>query len=358
MTTKQDAPPFVVFSLPRSRSAWLSRFLSYRDWACGHDQLRYARTLDDVKAWLSMPNYGTCETGGAPFWRLLMKYAPDVRVVTVRRPIEEVIESLRKTGTDLDSQQVTKILTSLDRNLDQIEGRMPNVHSVRFADLADELPCAQVFEYCLPYGHDQDWWRNAAGVNVQVNFPALMRYAKANLPAMIKLASQARQTMLTDLAMEPVDMAGVTIRQESIGDMIRDCPDLFRRHCLAVGEQPENWMNKNIPTMRKLDEMGLLQIMIGRSNGKPFGYLMTMVCPSLEEEGRLSAHNALFYAAPEMPGLGLKLQRAALASLKEKGASEAFMRAGIRGDGDRMDVLYRRLGAHDFGRVYRVELAA
>jgi hypothetical protein len=350
--------PFVVLSLPRSRSAWLSRFLTYRDWACGHDQLRYARTLDDVKTWLSMENYGTCETAGAPFWRLLLKYAPDVRVVTVRRPVSEVVESVLKAGSDFERNNSERVLRHLDKKLDQIEARMPNVRSVKFADMDDEIVCAELFEYCLPYGHDHDWWSHAAGVNVQVNFAAVMRYAKANLPAMIKLASQARQTMLTDLATKPVDMHGVTIRQECIDDLIRDCEGLFRRHCLAVGEQPENWMNKNIPVMRKLYELGLLQIMIGRSNGKPFGYLMTMVCPSLEEQGRLSAHNALFYAAPEMPGLGLKLQRAALGALKEKGAGEAFMRAGIRGDGDRMDVLYRRLGAHDFGRVYRVELAA
>ncbi len=28
--------PFVVFGLPRSRTAWLSRFLTYGDWVCGH----------------------------------------------------------------------------------------------------------------------------------------------------------------------------------------------------------------------------------------------------------------------------------------------------------------------------------
>ena len=48
-------PPFVVFALPRSRSAWLARFLTWGDWMCGHDELRHCRSLDDVRAWLAMP---------------------------------------------------------------------------------------------------------------------------------------------------------------------------------------------------------------------------------------------------------------------------------------------------------------
>ena len=59
-----------------------------------------------------------------------------------------------------------------------------------------------------------------------------------------------------------------------------------------------------------------------------------------------------------MPGLGLKLQRAALAALRQKGVDETWMHANTRGSGDRIDILYRRLGAQDVGHLYRVELAA
>ena len=34
---------FIVFAMPRSRSYWLSRFLSYEGWHCGHEEaLRWA----------------------------------------------------------------------------------------------------------------------------------------------------------------------------------------------------------------------------------------------------------------------------------------------------------------------------
>jgi hypothetical protein len=73
--------PFVVFSSPRSRTFWLSKFLSVGGWHCGHEELRYARDLGDVKTWLAMPRTGTVETAASPFWRTLRDLAPDARVV-------------------------------------------------------------------------------------------------------------------------------------------------------------------------------------------------------------------------------------------------------------------------------------
>lgn len=352
-----NAQNFVVCSLPRSRSAWLSQFLTYGDHYCGHEQLRYMRSLDDVQAWLNQPNTGTCETAAAPFWRLLKKYSPDVKIVTVRRPVDEVVDSLRRAGLQLDESVINKMV-KLDKKLDQLEARMPNVLSVQFKDLEDENTCKTIFEYCLPYKHDHQWWSDTSARNVQINLPALHRYVTSNALALGKVVAQARESMLVDFSVQPVDMASVTIEEESIDDTLRDCQDLFRRHCVDVGEAPDNWLNKNIPVMRKLYDLGMAQFMIGRSNGKAFGYLVSFISPSLEAADRSIAHHSLFYAAPECAGLGLKLQRAALEMLKLKGVHEVFMRAGIRGSGDRMGSLYRRIGAQNFGEMYRLELEA
>jgi hypothetical protein len=270
--------------------------------------------------------------------------------------VAAVVDSLRKIGWE--AGQVHATMVAFDRKLDQIERRVPNVLSVRFDDLRREDVCARVFEHCLPYQHDRRWWQRASVANVQINFPALVRYVTANADAIHKLAGQARESMLADLITRPVKMESVTITEGSMDDLIRDCQDLFRRHASDVGEAPDNWLNKNIPLMKKLYELGAMQILIGRSNGRAFGYLMSVISPSLEMVGRTLAHHSLFYAAPECPGLGLKLQRDALRRLKEKGVHEAFMRAGIRGSGNRIGALYRRMGAQNFGEMYRLELGA
>lgn len=347
--------PFVVLSLPRSRTTWLSKFLSYRDWECGHDQLRYMRSLQDVKNWLSLDKFGTCETGGAPFWRLLLKYAPDIRVVTIRRPVDEVIGSLAKLGME-NLYDIRKGLIKLNHKLDQIEGRMPNVRSYDYNDLEDEATCGELFEFCLPYGHDPEWWNKWDKINVQTNFLALTRYVGAHIKDIDKLASQAGQAMFKDMAVKVRDVGGISIDEVSCEVWKRDCQELFRQHCAYVEEHPDNWINKNWGLFEELHRLGFMQIMVARSNGRTFGYLMTLLSPSLDEPGQMLAQHTTFFADKDTPGIGLKLQRAAIAKLKEKKVTEVVMRAAHRGDGDRMGPLYKRLGAYEFGRVYRLEL--
>jgi hypothetical protein len=351
--------PFVVLSLPRSRSAWLSRFLTYGEWSCGHEEIRHLRSIDDIKLWFSQPNTGTAETAGAPWWRTMMKFAPNTKVVVVRRPVEEVFDSLMALpGVTFDPSVLMPLLCKLDCKLDQIEARVPNVLSVRFADLADEAVCARVFEHCLPYTHDHDHWAALTDTNIQINMPATMRYMQAYQPALDKLAKMVRQTTLSDMALRtPVDPAGVTFQTEPFDVWLRDARPLIENHLVVVNEDPDNWKGKNLTLMQELYDIGAMQIMTARSNGRMFGYLMTLLSPSLVSEKLSSATNTTFYASPDVPGLGMKLQRAALNALKERGVNEVFFEAGKRGSGPRLSVLYERLGAQEHGTAYRLELA-
>ena len=351
-------PPFVVLSLPRSRSAWLSRFLTYGDWTCGHEELRHMRSLDDVTAWFSQPNTGTAETAGAPWWRLLDRFAPAARILIVRRPVEEVFDSLMNLeGVTFDPAVLMATLCKLDCKLDQIAARMPDVMTVNFHDLKDESTCAAVFEYCLPYAHDSRHWAALADTNIQINMPALMRYFQAYQPALDKLMAIAKhQTLAAMQTQEPVEPDGITFQTETFDDWLGGAEKLFDDHLVLVGETPGNWQNKNIDLMRRIYDADAMQIMTARSNGRMFGYLMTIISPSLVSADLTVGSHTTFYAAPEFPGLGLKLQRAALKTLKDRGVDEVFFEAGQRGSGPRMSVLYKRLGALDHGQVYRMQL--
>jgi hypothetical protein len=349
---------FVGLALPRSRTAWLSKFLTCGEWSCGHEELRHMRSLDDVRSWLSQPNTGTIETAAAGSWRLLPKMAPDTKVLVIRRPVGEVVESMMALpGIGFDREALTKGLTAFDRKLDQIEARLPCL-SVNFEDLEREEACARVFEYCLPYQHDPAHWARLANVNIQVDMRALVKYVTAFRPQMDKLASIAKHRMLTDLATrEPVLPDGITIQTEGFETWLRDARGLFDEHLVQVGEAPGDWSAKNIPLMRVLNDHGLMQVTTARCNGRMFGYLMTLISPSLTSEKVTSATNTTFFASKDVPGLGMKLQRAAIRSLKERGVDEVFMQAGVRGSGPRIDAIYRRLGAEDNGQVFRLALS-
>jgi hypothetical protein len=346
--------PFVIFALPRSRTAWLSRFLTYGDWQCGHDELLHARSLEDVKAWLGQPCTGSVETAAAPFWRLLPAYSPEARIVVVRRPVPEVIASLC-TVLPYDLPALTRLMRRLDAKLDQIERRM-DVLSVRFSDLAIEATCARIFEHCLPYRHDPAWWQSLAPVNIQINLPLQVRQYNAFAPQLEKLAATAKHRIVAGMQREAVELDGVMFQHEPFDRFYEDAKPLFREHLVQTGQSPEDHAGKNLPVLRALDALGVLQTITARSNGRMFGYLMSIVAPSLDSPELTMAEHTLFFASPDMRGLGMKLQRAALASLKARGVNYVVMRAGVRGSGPRLSAIYRRLGAEDFGQLYRLEL--
>ena len=183
-----DGRPYVIFALPRCRTAWCSRFLSYGSYQCSHDELRHCRSLEDIASWLSQPCTGTIETAAAPFWRLL---PAGVTVATIRRPIPEVLASLRRGGLSFYNGVMWQIIERLDRKLVQLAHRLPNVFSTTFAELATEEGCRRLFEYCLPMPYDHVWWRRLDRINVQISIPHQWRYYQAYAPQLERLRQMA-----------------------------------------------------------------------------------------------------------------------------------------------------------------------
>ena len=97
-------------------------------------------------------------------------------------------------------------------------------------------------------------------------------------------------------------------------------------------------------------------VLTARANGRMFGYLMTIVAPSLDAPDVIQGEHQIFFASPTIRGLGMRLQRAALETLRARGVHEVIMRAGHCGSGPRLGTFYRRLGAEQFGQMYRLQL--
>jgi hypothetical protein len=172
-------PPFVIFSMPRSRSFWLSRFLAYGGWECGHDEARHMRQPEDIASWFAQGRVGAVETAGATHWRYLRDRHPEARILTLRRPIDEILDSLaRAVGNGFDRLLMRRHLEKAERKLDQIEART-GCTSLTFADLATKAGCQRVFEECLPFKHDYAWWSAINAMNLQDNLSAVLRYYHA-----------------------------------------------------------------------------------------------------------------------------------------------------------------------------------
>lgn len=349
--------PYLILALPRSRTFWLSRYLSYADRHCGHDESRYMRSIDDIKAFYKQANTGTVETNICQFWRLAVDLVPNLKVITIRRPVDEVLQSLEAQGFNLNSDLPRRI-RYLDSKLNQVEKRVPGVLSLPYKSLLEETSCARLFEHCLDLPCDPNWFAIMNKMNLQIDMLSLMRYCTAYAPQLDKMAKIVKgysiSTMRSGLQHE---IDGITIKEEPVENLIRDGDEAFREHSLAIGESPDYHLKFNRPLYRTLEENGCMQVLIARSNGRIFGYLVAIIMPAATDDvNKRQGIHTLFYADQSFKGLGMKLQRQSVELLKQKNVHEVIFRAGVRGDGDRTGILYKRMGAEDYGQMYRLNI--
>jgi hypothetical protein len=178
--------PFVVFSLPRSRSAWLSHYLSY-DLArpIGHDILIECDTPDDFFNSFRLGMIGTVETGGIEAAELIQKAMSQVKFLVILRPLSEVKASLAKFGIVAPSGQLEqrqKLLFSL---------AYQGIPTVEFRDLANPSIARFIFEYCLERPYDPIWRDACEMTNIQIDMAKRVSRLQFRAAAIAKLKALA-----------------------------------------------------------------------------------------------------------------------------------------------------------------------
>lgn len=347
--------PFLILAQPRSRTAWLSHFLTYGPWHCGHEEARHLRSLEDAQAWLNMPYTGSAETAVAPFWRTLVKLRPDVKIVTIRRPIQESIDSFNKLPFNWDQDFLKQRISTIDRKLDQIKARLAGVMEVNFHDLVREDVCAALFEHCLEMPHNSTRWQQLSTMNIQCDMGHISRYVTANYKAMQKTAGLAKQTTLNDFQRRAVFREGPELsfcEETNYDSWLQRAKPLIAEHAVAAGFAADHVDDFDHDLMRYEMARGRLQIISCCSNGQMHGYLLTTVGAMLAHKGKLVGEHMAFFASPLVPGVGRKLIKAANEALRHHGVDFIKYRAGTNADGPRLAKLYERMGAQNIGEAF------
>ena len=171
--------PFIIYALPRSRTAWVSQFLSYRDWECYHESAMFMRSVDDVRAFFTSDKVGCSETAAAQGRHLIRAIAPDIKEVVILRPVDEVVDSLLSIDLSgvatYDKDILRRNMEYGDRELRKI-AKDSNVLVIDYADLDKKEVCKLLFEHCLPYKFDNEWWESLKDKNIQVDVKACFMY--------------------------------------------------------------------------------------------------------------------------------------------------------------------------------------
>lgn len=339
--------PFIVFSLPRSRSAWIARFLSYGERRCGHDIATECASLDEFTSRLRGEYAGTAETGAVVGWRSLRRRIPDARIAVVRRPVHEVYQSLSRFG--LGYQVLMDELIKRDAMLNEL-ACVPGVKSFSFAELNGIEACRALFEHCLGETFDWEWWEGLAVVNIQVDVPERLRFLEANRDRIEALKREATEE----------GNPSVVIGPESWDSVWPEIDALFAEHFSEVeGDLSDNRPYRlDEPAMCQMSTTGVLRITTARVDGVLAGYCMWQVMPDVESAGMLIATHGPWFVRKNYAHLmlGSKLFDASIEGLRSIGVKNAFPHHRLQGRGAKLGAFFRRRGAIETQRTYSLWL--
>lgn len=163
---------FVILALPRSRTKWLSAFLTYGTVTCHHEYVSTLDSLDDIRG---LGDDGTAETFGTLVWRQLYDRIPDARWLIVRRPIREVEDSVRRQGFSAPIMRCARMLDAAEKVIPAMV--------VNFSSINDSL--TDIWRHCrgdeMPAGRE-----SMAGQNISESIAAqVARVDPIKLRAMI-----------------------------------------------------------------------------------------------------------------------------------------------------------------------------
>ena len=330
---------FIIYGLPRSRTAWLAAFLSHGDWRCHHDAILEAESLWGLEDLLDKPRTGTVETGLTRGFLVMRDLFPNARVVVVRRPVRDVAESAANLGWEYPDGYLEEEAERLD-----LISRVPGVLTVSFESLASEAVCKAVYEYCLQHPFDRSWWASLARKNIQINTSEQLMVLSAHAEYLERIFDD-----ISDY---------VFCQAEPLAVFLRDARNLLIEHRSEAGGFADLPFDPDLDQFAAIERAGLLLIVTARlSSGAMVGYLAFVINPCLESRRVLIGYQNVFFVSKQYRGsTGLKLHGFARDALRNRGVTAVVLRSGVRASGPKMKSMFESLGAKSMGELFFLPL--
>lgn len=148
---------FLVLGLPRSRTAWLSNFLTYGDITCTHEGLNGCRTLIEYKRQFK-DNSGDSNTGLALFE--FESLFSGFKIIIIDSSVRKSVEFARRIyRADIYGQ-----MAKLEERLDSLDG----LH-IHFHDIDDRLE--EIWDYVSRDQFNESRAAQLIPLNIQVRDP-------------------------------------------------------------------------------------------------------------------------------------------------------------------------------------------
>ena len=164
---------FFVLGLPRSRTYWLSRFLSTPTCVVEHEAAMHYDSLDALHAGMKD---GMCDTSLLLRWKDLKG-----KIVLIERPAAEVEESLNRL---YPNPRRKALLTCA---WDALQEAKRSHHCIQYDDLRQEAVCQWLFEHLTEERFDRLRWKELDQLVLVADQSGLMSRMAENYRNLLKL---------------------------------------------------------------------------------------------------------------------------------------------------------------------------
>lgn len=169
---RRDHAPFIIMSLPRSRTAWLAAFLTDGDVTCHHELLRVCESPEeypDKFLQTKTPIIGDADPSMVLFYEGLRDKLPPHKVVFINRDPVAAEQShramLEKTGHK-EAQGIDAWL-KVEIAFNAVKRLVPDAMTFQFEDLDDEKKVQQLAEYCTGLPFNRERYRQFNELNIE-----------------------------------------------------------------------------------------------------------------------------------------------------------------------------------------------
>ena len=338
------APPFIILGLPRSRTAWISRFLSYGGRKVGHDLAIDCASVADFTKALGQ-HIGTVETGMAVAWPVLKRHFPESRFIVVRRDTAEVIASLAKFGISGVEREIEERAKAIDQF-----SRRVGVMTIQYPSLTDISVCAWLFQNCLGLNFDGGWWAALNEVNIQVDVAAQIAKTAEDKERLDRFKQEVRKRLPAEAS-----YTGAIISAEPFGSIWPECLELAKAHWEEVESEtdPRRKLNLNRALLSQTSVQNSLKVFAARLDGKLIGYLLWTIINDPESMGLLIAEQGPWFVTPDAPNsTALRMYERSINELKACGVKMIFPHHRTNGRGTGLGKFFVRRGAVPEKQVY------
>lgn len=142
---------FLICGYPRSRTFWLSKFLSVPGVSiCTHEACEFAGSVEEFwnnaeySTAAGCEFYGNSDSANIYVLRSMLAERPLTKVVWIDRPIDEVRRSMQSIGMPVIEHALENLMIMREYNESCFDMVIP------YRDLHYAAVCRQLWEFCLP----------------------------------------------------------------------------------------------------------------------------------------------------------------------------------------------------------------